>query len=114
MVGAVAGGGEGGALGIGAGQLTSVRVVEGEPPGALAVQAQGERAAGQLGDGAVLAYLAGAVRRTGEGEVRARPALAGVVGDADADDALGGREAFDREERRVERVPLRVTFFTAA
>lgn len=90
MVGAVAGGGEGGALGVGTGQLTPVRAVEGEAPGALAVQAEGERAAGQLGDGALLAHLAGAVRRPGEGEVGTRPALAGVVGDADADDALGG------------------------
>ncbi len=105
VVGAVAGGGEGGALGVGAGQLASVRVVEGEAPGPLPVQAEGERTAGQLGDGAVLTDLAGPVRRAGEGEVGAGPALAGVVGDADADDTLGGREALDREERRVERVP---------
>jgi hypothetical protein len=76
--------------------------------GRRGVEAQRQRAAAQLGDAAVGVHFGGrAGARARQGEVGSTVGPAGVVGDAYADDAFGGREAFDGDQRRVERVAAR-------
>ena len=78
-------------------------------PGPVAVHAQRQGPAGEFGDRAVPVGAGtgprGVVRQ--KCEVRPAPGLARVMGGAHADDTLGRGEAFDRDQRCVERVTAR-------